>query len=154
MLWDKLMQEPTHVLAKEGEAILRKHRKDIAELLPNARRMTIGGHDVPAINLPHQYASDAGEILSEGEPFAAVYIDEPDGRRFSLRSSNTGLDVAAIAGLYGGGGHQHAAGFTVSSGHPLTVPFPLALQVEDDEIGLALAYSRNYAEASPYLNAT
>lgn len=119
MLWDRLMQDPVHMLAKDGEAILRKHRKDLAELLPNAQRMTIGGHDVPAINLPYQYASDAGEALSQGEPFAAVYIDEPDGRRFSLRSSKAGMDVAAIASQYGGGGHEHAAGFKVTRDHYL-----------------------------------
>jgi nanoRNase/pAp phosphatase (c-di-AMP/oligoRNAs hydrolase) len=36
---------------------------------------------------------------------------------FSLRSSeNGGLDVSAVAALFGGGGHKHAAGFRVDMG--------------------------------------
>jgi nanoRNase/pAp phosphatase (c-di-AMP/oligoRNAs hydrolase) len=50
--------------------------------------------------------------MSEGEPFAATYYDSPRGRVFSLRSQEGGEDVSKIAVLYGGGGHQHAAGFS------------------------------------------
>lgn len=101
-----------------GEAILRQQRKDMDALLSaTVRRMRIGGHDVPVANLPFYMASEAGNQLSEGNPFAASYFDRSDGQRqFSLRSSKGGLDVSEIAKRYGGGGHKHAAGFTVPIG--------------------------------------
>jgi len=47
---------------------------------------------------------------------AAVIKQQPDGRfKVSLRSRG-GHDVAAVAGLFGGGGHRLAAGYTSSGG--------------------------------------
>jgi len=102
-------------LAADGQAILRQRKRDLDELLPSVTRPTIiGGHNVPAANLPPTMASDAGHILAKHQPFAATYSDGPGFRKFSLRSSSPdGLDVAAIARLYGGGGHRHAAGFRI-----------------------------------------
>lgn len=114
-VWDYLMSADTGELAKDGEAIERKFFKDLRELLPlTTRRMVIGGYDVPVANLPYIYASDAGHILSKGEPFAATYYDKLDGRNFSLRSNDGSVDVSEIAKLYGGGGHHNAAGFMLS----------------------------------------
>lgn len=111
-VWDGLMAMPPEYLAAEGVAIERKHHKDIAELVRvSQRRMTLGGHSVPVANLPYTLSSDAGHMMAKGEPFAACYMDTPDGRTFSLRSSDEGLDVSAIAKLYGGGGHRNASGF-------------------------------------------
>lgn len=113
-VWDVLMDVPTQALVQEGMTIERKHFKDLDELIPQVtRRMKIAGHDVPAANLPYTFSSDAGHILGKGEPFAACYWDTPGGRAFSLRSEPGGTDVSAIAKMYGGGGHEHAAGFTV-----------------------------------------
>jgi oligoribonuclease NrnB/cAMP/cGMP phosphodiesterase (DHH superfamily) len=113
-VWDRLMFGNLDDLFREGEAIERKHHKDIAELVAVCRRrMLIGGHNVPVASLPYTLSSDAGHLMGRGEPFAACYWDTPDGRVFSLRSADDGLDVSAIAKLYGGGGHQHAAGFRV-----------------------------------------
>lgn len=123
-VWDKLMlAEPEEIQAfiREGQAIERKHHKDIAELVGVVtRNMEIGGHCVPVANLPYTLSSDAGHVLAKGAPFAACYWDTPDGRVFSLRSTDDGLDVSEIAKQYGGGGHVHAAGFRVAYGHPLT----------------------------------
>lgn len=55
-------------------------------------------------------------------PFAAIYVDLPDGRKFSLRSSPNGVDVSKIAVQFGGGGHARAASFKV--------PFEEALHFE------------------------
>lgn len=113
--WTELMKAETSELAKEGEAIERKHFKDIKELLQVVvRRMLIGGVNVPVANLPYTFTSDAGNILSVGEKFAACYWDTPTGRVFSLRSQAEGQDVAKIAESYGGGGHKNASGFRVS----------------------------------------
>ncbi len=119
-VWDKLMasdEDKLEILKRDGEAIERKLQKDIKELIASGvRRMIIGGYDVPVLNAPLAYVSDAGHIMSIGEAFAACYWDHPDGRSFSLRSSDEGIDVAEVAKIYGGGGHKKAAGFTVEMG--------------------------------------
>lgn len=68
---------------------------------------------VPVACLPYTLSSDAGHMMAKGEPFAACYWDTPEGRCFSLRSAEDGMDVSEIAKDYGGGGHKHAAGFRV-----------------------------------------
>lgn len=114
-VWDNLMKADIHMLAVDGHGILRKHMKDIEELVKVCkRRMLIAGWNVPAACLPYTMASDAGEMMAVREPFAATYYDRADGMRvFSLRSEEGGKDVASIAALYGGGGHEHASGFRV-----------------------------------------
>lgn len=114
-VWDTLMATDVAALAAEGEAIERKHFKDIRELLGvTTRNMVIGGYCVPVANLPYTMSSDAGHELAKGQPFAACYWDAPDGRQFSLRSRADGIDVSEVAKQYGGGGHRNAAGFLVS----------------------------------------
>lgn len=114
-VWDTLMASEPAELAAEGEAIERKHFKDIRELLGvTTREMVIGGHRVPVANLPYTMSSDAGHELAKGRPFSACYMDTPEGRVFSLRSSEEGVDVSDVAKQYGGGGHRNAAGFKVS----------------------------------------
>jgi oligoribonuclease NrnB/cAMP/cGMP phosphodiesterase (DHH superfamily) len=109
------MATSPEILVTEGQAIERKHLKDIHELLSvTTRVMKIAGYDVPVANLPYTMSSDAGHKLASGQPFAACYWDTPEGRVFSLRSSDEGLDVADIAKQYGGGGHRNAAGFRVT----------------------------------------
>jgi len=119
-LWDRLMMSSEAEFAnlkRDGEAIERKLQKDIRELIATGvRRMTIGGYDVPVLNAPSTYVSDAGHILSRGEAFAACYWDHAGGRSFSLRSGDEGVDVSEVAKIYGGGGHIKAAGFTVAMG--------------------------------------
>ena len=119
-VWDKLMASNDDELAalkRDGEAIERRLQKDVKELIASGvRRMLIAGYDVPVLNASSAYVSDAGHIMSQNEPFAACYWDHPDGRSFSLRSSEDGIDVAEVAKKYGGGGHQKAAGFTVDIG--------------------------------------
>jgi oligoribonuclease NrnB/cAMP/cGMP phosphodiesterase (DHH superfamily) len=114
-VWDFLMGASLDQLAVEGEAIERKHFKDIRELVGVVtRRMDIGGYNVPIANLPYTLTSDAGHLLAKGEAFAGCYWDTPQGRVFSLRSQDGGLDVAEIAKQYGGGGHKNASGFRLS----------------------------------------
>lgn len=114
-LWEKLLYKDLRILREEGEAIERKHFKDINELIKSASfRMQIAGYDVPVLNAPYFLSSDAGHIMGENENFAACYWDTPEGRIFSLRSADNGLDVSEIAAKYGGGGHKHAAGFRIN----------------------------------------
>lgn len=125
-VWDNLMFMDAQELRKDGVAIERKHFKDIAELLAVCkRRMFIGGYNVPVASLPYTLTSDAGNTMAEGEPFAVCYYDSPDGRNFSLRSKETGVDVSEVAKQYGGGGHKHAAGFKVPFSKALEFEIPL-----------------------------
>ena len=122
-VWDTLMDTPVESLIAEGRAIERKHFKDIAELVKVCRReMTIGGMVVPVASLPYTLTSDAGHLMATEHPskVGACYWDTPDGRVFSLRSTDDGPDVSEIAKQYGGGGHAHASGFRVPYGHELT----------------------------------
>lgn len=115
-VWDTLMGIDVSVLVIEGAAIERKHFKDIAELVKVCRReLRIGGITVPAASLPYTLTSDAGHLMATEHPskVGVCYWDTPTGRVFSLRSTDDGPDVSEIAKQYGGGGHVHAAGFTV-----------------------------------------
>ena len=120
VLWNKLMNstpDELELLKRDGEALLRKLHIDIKILIHSGvRRMVIGGYNVPVLNAPAAYVSEAGNILAKGEPFAACYWDHADGRSFSLRSSETGEDVSKVAKQYGGGGHAKASGFTIDIG--------------------------------------
>lgn len=123
--WDYLMSVNTDILAQEGEVIERKHFKDIRELVKVVtRRMVIGGYNVPVANLPYTFTSDAGHLLAKGEAFAACYWDTPQGRVFSLRSTDDGVDVSEVAEQYGGGGHAHSSGFR--SSYPDALLFEVA----------------------------
>ncbi len=103
------------LMVAEGEAIERKHHKDIAELVAVSKRpMLIEDRLVPVANLPYTLSSDAGHLMSKDAPFAACYMDTPEGRVFSLRSADDGADVSKVAKAYGGGGHAHAAGFRIT----------------------------------------
>jgi len=102
-------------MCKEGNAILRKHDKDTKELVDKvAYKGFVGNLIVPIANLPYQYSSSAGHIMSKGVPFSATYFYDGDKYIFSLRSAPDGMDVSEIAKMYGGGGHKHSAGFQVS----------------------------------------
>ena len=132
--WDKVMRyaEDPDTLAfyvSQGEAIERKHLKDIKELMQYQFEMVIGGYRVPVMNVPYTMASDAANMLCQDDHsirFAATYYDSGHGRHFSLRSwkdNPMAMDVSEIAVMYGGGGHKHASGFTVPHTHELAKKF-------------------------------
>lgn len=111
-------------LKTQGEAIERKHNKDIKELVNACRRYTnILDFNVPIASLPHFMSSDAGHLMAKehenGTLFAACYWDTATHRIFSLRSTDGGVDVADVAKQFGGGGHSRAAGFRVLRDHAL-----------------------------------
>lgn len=120
--WDRLMALSGVALVKfahAGEAIQRKHMKDVQELIGQCRHdAVIAGVMVPVANMPYTMASDAAGLMAEGAPFAATYYDTPTHRVFSLRSRGSdGIDVSLIAQQYGGGGHRNAAGFRIPLSH-------------------------------------
>jgi len=100
---------------KEGRPIIRYQEKIIRQAVSQAREIEFHGHKVMSVNST-VLASEIGHELGLGRPFAIVWFNQDRIKRFvySLRSSNdTGIDVSAIAQLYGGGGHAHAASFSV-----------------------------------------
>jgi oligoribonuclease NrnB/cAMP/cGMP phosphodiesterase (DHH superfamily) len=109
-VWDGLRQE---VLEVEGRGILRYENMLVKKITGEAVMITLHGERVPAVYSP-MLTSQIGEVLSRDHPFCVIW-HQRDGRRyFSLRSQANGVSVAKIAAHYGGGGHTHAAGFSVS----------------------------------------
>lgn len=82
----------------------------------HAHMETIGGIEVPVMNLPYMNCSEhVTALLREhpDRPFAAGYFQRQDRRwQFSLRSRED-FDVGLLAKTFGGGGHAGAAGFDV-----------------------------------------
>ena len=116
--WDVLMEEKTAMewieICATGAAFIARDEKILTEILETmTRKIKIGGYLVPAVNVPKQMCSDAAHRLCQGQPFAVSYYDRPGKRVFELRSDDGGIDVSWVAAGYGGGGHPHAAGFTV-----------------------------------------
>lgn len=69
---------------------------------------------IPVVNCTDmEIISDLGNELASGNPYSVTYREEQGRIIYSLRSTETGANVAEIAKQFGGGGHTHAAGFTV-----------------------------------------
>lgn len=102
-------------LASEGRAILRYQAQIIKDMCADPPTYHIGTDMVPCVPCQSpRLISELGHALSEGHPFAAVFHTSADGTtRMSLRSREGGADVSRIARAFGGGGHTHAAGYTV-----------------------------------------
>lgn len=99
-------------LIADGEAISRYREQEIAVYKRRLVLASIAGYRVPVVNCPTSIVSELLSDLARGYPFAAAYMDKPEQRVWSLRSSEEGEDVAKVAGLFGGGGHAKAAGFS------------------------------------------
>jgi uncharacterized protein len=112
-VWDKLARD-VNGLIKEGGSIQRYYRTLIESTKGHAYFSNIGGHRVPVVNASLFMSSEVAGELAEGHPFAAVYAESEDRVIWSLRSrAPDGIDVSEIAKQFGGGGHKHAAGFSV-----------------------------------------
>ncbi len=110
-LWDSLAQRNPKDLTPEGKAIRRREKQIILEHVRNAHETEVDGYKILVVNATVLYSEIAGE-LAKYRPFGAVYFDRNDGKRqWSLRSTEDGIDVSALAKAHGGGGHEHAAGF-------------------------------------------
>ena len=114
--WDELAERDVEEVAREGHVIETYRRRCVEAARTLAVPMVIAGHRVRAANCSdRRFASDTAISLAEARLFGATYWINARGRvRFSLRSPAGGLDVSEIAKTFGGGGHEHAAGFEVS----------------------------------------
>lgn len=115
--WDSLARRRLDELIQEGEVIERYRALCIQAVVNLARPCIIGGHRIRCANSSEmRFASDAAHELSKEAPFGATFWHRQDGKiQFSLRSTDTGVDVSEVAKMFGGGGHQHAAGFEVDA---------------------------------------
>lgn len=104
----------------EGEAILRSHNQRVAETVKQAATCFISDSKINppirglAVNCSPDVSSDVGHelALKSGTFGLCWYINKLGRAVVSLRSSSD-FDVADLARLFGGGGHERAAGFTV-----------------------------------------
>jgi uncharacterized protein len=102
-----------------GNAILKVQEKQVQSLIKNPPKIlfeTVPPHNstmIEVVNCPGFLASDVGHELAQRNLFGLTYFDMAGKRVFSLRSAQGGIDVSEIAKDYGGGGHKHAAGFSI-----------------------------------------
>ncbi len=118
-VWDDLARRGPEDLVAEGQAILRYQEQIIRPRVRHHAWTRIAGNRVPVANATF-LTSEIGEELAAGQCFAAVFFLTADNRVvYNLRSRADGLDVGAIARQYGGGGHRHAAAFTIEAVLPM-----------------------------------
>ncbi len=108
-LWAQFEQRE---LEREGRAILRYENELVTKLASQATLVQFEGATVPSVH-SSVLTSQIGERLSADHPFCLIWHDRNGRRYFSMRSREDGTDVGAIAASFGGGGHTHAAGFSV-----------------------------------------
>jgi nanoRNase/pAp phosphatase (c-di-AMP/oligoRNAs hydrolase) len=108
-LWSRFDQQE---LEREGRAILRYENELVTKLASHAVMVRFQGAVVPAVQSP-VLTSQIGERLSAEHPFCIIWHDRNGRRYYSMRSREDGTDVGSIAASFGGGGHTHAAGFSV-----------------------------------------
>ena len=114
-VWDRFEDIVFSDLCAEGEAILRAQGKMVDKCIKHPGVLGLNGVEGPCVNST-LLKSEIGHALCQGKPFAAVFMVLADKVVVSLRSDDNGLDVAEIAGQFGGGGHKHAAGFSLPFG--------------------------------------
>ncbi len=107
--WSRFTQPE---LEQEGRAILRYEQELVGKLAAQAVMVEFQGAVVPAVQ-SSILTSQIGERLSPNHPFCLIWHDRDNRRYFSMRSREDGTDVGSIAASFGGGGHTHAAGFSV-----------------------------------------
>jgi oligoribonuclease NrnB/cAMP/cGMP phosphodiesterase (DHH superfamily) len=108
-LWNSFSERE---LEREGRAILRYENELVTKLAAQSRLVNFEGAVVPAVQSAI-LTSQIGERLSSAHPFCIIWHDRNGRRYYSMRSREDGTDVGAIAASFGGGGHTHAAGFSI-----------------------------------------
>lgn len=99
----------------DGKLLLNEHNRRCEVLAASAFPIMLAGIDGLAVNANKFYYYDVGQILAErSKTFGASFYFRPDGNvEFSLTSVGD-FDVEKLAFRYNGGGHLHAAGFSIS----------------------------------------
>lgn len=111
-VWDKMYAVGWCDLVAPGEAILRDQAQKVASGVRASWMISLCGYKVPCVNATASISETVG-AMSEGQPFAVGFFENATHRIYSLRSTESGVDVSEIAAKFGGGGHKHAAGFKI-----------------------------------------
>lgn len=124
-----LPENSIEYLSELGRLLVDVNKKDCDMLLKIAKRQVVAAYFIPdldgtlsMVNSPPKHSSDIGNALALECPIGITYYDSEKHREFSLRSDKSNpewKDVSAIAKMFGGGGHTHAAGFKVTRDHYL-----------------------------------
>jgi oligoribonuclease NrnB/cAMP/cGMP phosphodiesterase (DHH superfamily) len=118
--WDAITKHDTVETAELGGIGVRRYieyytRCVVAEKQEGIITFEGRNYRTAVLNIPYAGVSEAGNALcKEGYEIGLAWFERGDGIiQFSLRSEGD-IDVSGIAKFYGGGGHQHAAGFQLS----------------------------------------
>lgn len=120
-VWDELANnlediDKRNSFIEKGNLIVKYEAELVRKIIEdNARLVEFEGYKVYSVNAPHEFASDIGSILyRKNPPIAIIWRQDKDRVSISLRSDGT-VDVAQIAGKFGGGGHKASAGFRLKT---------------------------------------
>jgi hypothetical protein len=128
--WQKIaLADSFRDLVEDGEAILRDQELTVRAKVEQSALVTVELGSLSGqwrqCNATTLISETAGELAKE-TGIGCCWFERTDGARvYSLRSTvESGIDVSAIAKTFGGGGHKHAAGFTLAPecGHPWHKP--------------------------------
>ncbi|MEK7464192.1 MAG: DHHA1 domain-containing protein [Patescibacteria group bacterium] len=101
-------------LVRRGAFVLNFQKNMVRQIAQNAEVVRFEGIKTLAVNSP-VLESDIGHYLYEKLPPMGIVWRRRNGKiTFSLRS-NGKVDVAKLAGKYGGGGHAGSAGFAIKA---------------------------------------
>ena len=112
-------------LAVDGRAVLRYQEQQVVRLASQAIWVKMSDYLVPVVNTGVLQSEVCEELLISGESSiaAAYYVVMNEEKqlesRWSLRSAVDGPDVSVLAQNWGGGGHEHAAGFSAMGLGPI-----------------------------------
>lgn len=113
--WDYISREGSKKLSTEGAAILRYQNQMIERAVKSATiQQDSEGRRYAKINAT-MLISETGERLLDGGDveYAMLWFEDGAGNRVHSLRSRGDMDVAEIAGLFGGGGHKNAAGYVI-----------------------------------------
>ena len=104
--------EGVNSMVAEGRVRLDKAVAEIKEVIKCGCLVRIGGNRAWLFYCERAYTSLAGSIVNRSYDIAISFYKEGDKFKMSIRTAEgSHADASKLAGIYGGGGHQHAAGF-------------------------------------------
>ena len=105
------------VVISNGNLYIKMRDDQVDFMVSNLiQKITFHGLRAGVVNSPIHTSFVGHEMLKRNEDIdiAIIWYAIDDTIRVSLRSKGY-VDVSKIAGLYGGGGHKHASGFTLTT---------------------------------------
>jgi oligoribonuclease NrnB/cAMP/cGMP phosphodiesterase (DHH superfamily) len=124
-VWDKLAKDFESrsfrdKYAEEGKLILEYENQVINGILKNSYEVVFKGYSARVVNTSVSHSTVGNLLIDERHPIGITWYEIGETRKYSLRSKGE-TNVSKLAKRFpGGGGHKHAAGFTL----PANEPFP------------------------------